>query len=259
MKIQSEHYQQLLKANQIWLLLDYDGTLADFAPTPDDILPDDDLISLIGSLAELPRTQVGVLSGRRLAHIEKLLPLESIWRAGSYGLELRLPGGERLERLPFDQVRPPLAALKPHWSTLIAQRDGFYLEDKGWSLAIHARFAEKDLAEEIIAEARELATGQLDDNLFTLLGGHKFLEAAPQAADKGQSIRWLLERFGQPGALPIYLGDDDKDERAFPVVQELGGFTGCVCSQERQTVADFRLASPQHTRAWLRTLQAELR
>jgi hypothetical protein len=37
--------------------------------------------------------------------------------------------------------------VKPRWERLIADRDGFFLEDKGWALAIHARFAADGEAE----------------------------------------------------------------------------------------------------------------
>ena len=254
MLIQPQLQARLRQAGQIWLLLDYDGTLAEFAPTPDDIFPDDELIELIRASARLPRTRVGVISGRRLAHIEKLLPIDDIWSAGSYGLEMRLPGGENLHRIPYAHVRPELERLKPVWAALVDPGQGFYLEDKGWSLAIHARFVDDRLAEETLRQARHLAEAQLDPQLFALLGGHKFLEAAPHAADKGQSITYLLERFGSANTFPIYLGDDDKDERAYPVVQAYGGIAGCICGPERPTAADFRLASPLATRAWLRAL-----
>jgi trehalose 6-phosphate phosphatase len=59
--------QKIDRAEQLWLFLDYDGTLADFAPTPEDILPDKALISLIERLVSQPDIRVTVISGRRLA------------------------------------------------------------------------------------------------------------------------------------------------------------------------------------------------
>jgi len=50
------------------------------------------------------------------------------------------------------------------------------------------------------------------------LGGHKFLEIGPTLAHKGRTVDYLLDRYPWPGALPIYLGDDDKDEKAFGVI-----------------------------------------
>ena len=66
------------QAGHLWLFLDYDGTLADFAATPDEIIPDEELIALIDQLAKQPDIRVTILSGRRLAHIQSLLPVSGI-------------------------------------------------------------------------------------------------------------------------------------------------------------------------------------
>jgi trehalose 6-phosphate phosphatase len=242
------------KTKRIWLLLDYDGTLAEFAATPDEIIPDAALITLIEEIANHPKLDVAIISGRRLAHIEKLLPIGDIWLAGSYGLEMRMPSGEYLQRADFEQLRPQLEQLKPAWAELIAGKEGFYLEDKGWSLALHARFAPEAMAKQILEKARQLANQKVMGEAFNILGGHKFLEIAPHEADKGQSVAFLLDKYATPNTLPIYLGDDDKDERAFPVVQAWGGLAGCVSSPPRKTIADFNLSSPQEARSWLQSL-----
>jgi trehalose-phosphatase len=246
--------EKIRKQQHSWLLLDYDGTLADFSPTPDDVLPDDALITLIEKLADSPRFEIAIMSGRRLSHIEKLLPIKGIWLAGSYGLEMRLPSGEYLYRADFDALRPKLEKLKPIWTKLMDGKKGFYLEDKRWSLAIHARYAEDRTASNILEEARLAAQRIMTDGNFNLLGGYKFLEIAPKNADKGLSVSFLLERYLGSNTLPIYIGDDDKDERAFPVVQEFGGIAGCVCSPPRKTCANFTFDSPNETRKWLQIL-----
>ena len=33
--------ERIAHAERLWLFLDYDGTLAEFAPTPDHVFPDD--------------------------------------------------------------------------------------------------------------------------------------------------------------------------------------------------------------------------
>ncbi|MBN1304952.1 MAG: trehalose-phosphatase [Anaerolineales bacterium] len=247
------------QAREVWLLLDYDGTLADFAPTPDTILPDPGLVALIKNFTTLPAVQLGIISGRRLAHIETLVPLDGIWRAGSYGLEMTSPKGEHIEQIEFSAVRPSLEQLKPRWERLLAGQEGFYLEDKGWSLALHARFVEDRLAESILNQAASLASETLSTGKpFKLLGGYKFLEIAPAGADKGQTVQYLLNNYALPPYFTIYLGDDDKDEKAFPVVHTHGGLTGLVSKQDRQTAADFRLETPAQTRQWLKDLYSFL-
>ena len=52
----------LLKQKRVDLYLDYDGTLAPFAPTPDDVLPDDDVIGLLSQLADSPNLRVSIVA-----------------------------------------------------------------------------------------------------------------------------------------------------------------------------------------------------
>jgi trehalose 6-phosphate phosphatase len=249
--------RRLAQAERLWLFLDYDGTLAEFAPTPEHILPDPELTDLLARLAKQPRLRVSVVSGRRLRHIQQLVPLPGILLAGTYGVELQMPGGERIDRLDFDDLRPTLDAVKPHWEALIAGRQGFFLEDKGWTLALHARFAEACEAERVLAEASRLAVKAIEHSppeLFRLLGGHKFLEIGPRLANKGQTVEYLLKQYPWPGGLPIFMGDDDKDEEAFRTVKAHEGIAVLVAARPRESEADLRLDSPQAARRWLAEL-----
>ena len=251
----SEHLSQ---AERLWLFLDYDGTLADFAPTPEHVNPDPEIIDLLTRLARHPRIRMAVISGRRLSHVETLAPVPGILLAGTYGIELQTPEGERIDRVEYEAIRPALDGLKPRWLRLIAGREGFFLEDKGWALALHARFANDVETETVLTAARRMATQVTPSELFRVLSGHKFLEVCPRLAHKGQTVGYLLDRYAWPGALPLYLGDDDKDEEAFSVIKARGGIAILVAAGRRKTDADYRLASPQAVRHWLETLLTRL-
>ena len=57
---------RLAGVKRLWLFLDYDGTLAEFAPTPEHILPDPALIKLLSEC--LPGKCEGALCVNALAH-----------------------------------------------------------------------------------------------------------------------------------------------------------------------------------------------
>lgn len=256
-QLPEELAQRLAAAEKLWLFLDYDGTLADFAPTPEHVHPDPALVALISQLARHPRFRVGVVSGRRLSHVKSLVPVPGVLLAGTYGVELQTAEGERIARLDYEGVRPVLDALKPRWTGLIDTRQDFFLEDKGWALALHARFAARDDAEQVLGNARHLALAAMEDAdpaTFRLLGGHRFLEIGPRLAHKGLTVTYILARYPWPGALPLYLGDDDKDEEAFGVIKARGGIAVVVAAEPRLTEADLRLESPQAARYWLESL-----
>ena len=237
------------------LFLDYDGTLADFSDHPDQVEPLPEVIGLLTALRDNSDIQIAVLSGRRLAHLKRLLPVDGILLAGTYGLEIQKEDGSQHFRLDYGQVRPALEALKPAWLGLIDDHEEIILEDKGWSLALHARFVNDDLAAEVLKMAQTAAVEQLDAQEFLVVPGHKFLEAGPRLANKRDGVSYLLEIDPPKEESLLYLGDDDKDEAAFRVIQSRGGAAIRVCSNViNQPIEDWRLADPQSARAWLKGL-----
>lgn len=249
--------QWALDSACLWLFLDYDGSLVDFAPTPEIIEPHPGVIHLLGELARKPRLKIAILSGRRLDHVRQLLPVRGIFLAGTYGIELMTPAGETIRRVNYEEIRPTLEEIKPQWAQLIQERSGFFLEDKGWALALHARFADDEESEGVLAQAR-LITNQLSTmNLFRILGGHKFLEIAPQLASKRETVAYLLHHYPFADANLLYVGDDDKDEEAFPVIHAHEGVAVKVfqpSQASRPTTADFYFESPADTIHWLQEL-----
>lgn len=165
-----------------------------------------------------------------------------------------MPEGNQKDRLSYETIRPALDKIKPGWKDMIEGRKGFYLEDKRWALALHARFAADREAEIVLNNARQLANVLMPSDSFRLLGGHKFLEVGPKLANKGKTVEYLLETLPLPGALLIFLGDDDKDEEAFEVIKAHNGLALLVSSKPRPTVADARFDSPAKARYWLSTL-----
>ncbi|HSR29324.1 MAG TPA: trehalose-phosphatase, partial [Anaerolineae bacterium] len=79
--------ERLAQAERLWLFLDYDGTLANFASTPEHVNPDPELVDLLARLVNQPRFRLAVVSGRRLGHVQKLVPVPGILLAGTYGIE----------------------------------------------------------------------------------------------------------------------------------------------------------------------------
>jgi trehalose 6-phosphate phosphatase len=244
-------------SKHLWLFLDYDGTLADFAPTPFDVEPDVRVIRLLEQLVLKPSIRVTVLSGRMLEQIRQLLPIPGLYLAGSYGIELLTPQGNVIHRADFALIRPILEMIKPKWERLIKGRKGFFLEDKGWTLAIHARFASEREAERVIARARKLSASEAIMENFRILGGHRFLELAPLLASKKEAVQYLLEHDPYHEADLLYIGDDDKDEEAFPVIHARQGITLKVLQPSqvsRPTEADFCFNAPADVLQWLQEL-----
>ena len=251
----AEITSNLAKKRELRLFLDYDGTLADFASRPDQIEPNPEVVRLLEALIAAKHIHPAFVSGRMLAHLQALIPLRGILLAGTYGLEMRLPGGEIFNQLDYTRIRPSLDKLKPKWQALISNHENFFLEDKGWTLALHARFTDEQSAAQILSSAQEEAGKSLNPAVFQIKPGHKFLEVSPIQANKGQCVAYLQKNFPIQNATVIYMGDDDKDEEAFEVVQAQGGFAIRVCSNIiNRRIEDAQLEDPRSARNWLWSL-----
>lgn len=233
------------------LFLDYDGTLVPIARTPEEARPDAALLELLARLASTSQIQLMILSGRSLASLQAMLPMPGIMLAGTYGIEIQTPDSQVVTRLERKQIRPKIAKIKSAWRKLIAKRSGFWLEDKGLSIALHARFANSQERAVIVLSAQVIARMINRFSNFRILADVDFLEVAPALAHKGKTVEWLLSQNPLNKELLVYFGDDDKDEEAFEVVQRLGGYTVLVGNPRRSIKANEHLPSPDTVHQWL--------
>jgi trehalose-phosphatase len=245
--------QGLVAGRRVWLFLDYDGTLVPIAPE-EEARPDPALLQIFSGLGELPALSVTVLSGRPLSFLQTMLPIPGLILAGTYGVEIQIPGKALVARADRAAIRPIVDKVKSAWVQLTAGRDGFMIEDKGLAVALHAQFAQPADADSVMPAAQATAAQIIYPERLRMLGGDRFLEVAPAAAHKGQAVEWLLRQYAFPDALLMYFGDDDKDEEAFAVVRRRGGISILVGQGQRTTQAAYRLDSPDAMRGWLRLL-----
>lgn len=241
-------------AQSLWLFLDYDGTLVKFSRTPENLDPNKELIELIKRLADKAHLRVAIISGRRLQDLQTLLPGGGIYLAATYGVEIITPEGKRIQREDYSRIRPYLQRLKPHWQEIIGERKGFYLEDKGWSLAVHARYASEQDARQVISTIQHTLDQDLITDEFRLIKNNRFLEVTTARAHKGKAVSFLLDSFPMPEARLVYIGDDDHDSEAFETIHSLGGIAIAVAQYfgyVRSRGGDYVMRSPKAVRRWL--------
>jgi trehalose 6-phosphate phosphatase len=254
---EKELNQWVSEAERLWLFLDYDGTLVEFSRTPDVIQPNPQVVAVLKRLAQLSRLRLAIISGRRLTDLQALLPVQGIFMAGTYGVELLTPHGERIQREDYTRIRPYLEQLKPHWQEIIAGRKGYYLEDKGWALALHARFAPEKEATRLISTIQQSLDQDMITGAFRLVKQKKFLEVSTARANKGITVSFLLNSFPLANARLLYIGDDANDAEAFKTIHASGGVAISVAQYFgyiRSTGGDYVMKSPKAVRKWLENL-----
>ena len=229
------------------LFLDLDGTLLEFAPTPDAVRVAPNLPMLLLELDSVLNGALAIVSGRPLAAIDSLLGLPQLAVAGQHGGEMRLAGGQVHRAAVDPHALDSARALVMRHPALA---NGVRVEDKGVALAFHYR--EVPSAEPL---ARELAADALESTGpgFELLRGNFVIELKSARVDKGRALGALMEQAPFRGRTPWMLGDDYTDEPAFAVAQSLGG-TGVIVGPARATVAHAMLPDVPSVHAWLQRL-----
>ncbi|MBI5032118.1 MAG: trehalose-phosphatase [Chloroflexi bacterium] len=235
----------------LWLFLDYDGTLVPIARTPDEAQPDAALLYLLARIARTESIDLTIISGRPLASLRTMLRMPGITLAGTYGIEVRKRNATIVRRVDPTRIRPKILKIKSAWRKLIAKRSGFLLEDKGLSIALHARFAKPSERAVVIPSAEVIARMAVRPTNFRVLADVDFLEVAPTLAHKGKAVEWLLGQRKLQSEMLVYFGDDDKDEEAFEVVRQIGGIPVRVGKFLSTSKAKEQLASSKDVRVWL--------
>ena len=79
------------------LFLDFDGSLVDFALTPDRIVVRPETIALLENVSRRLHGALAIISGRKIADIDRHLARLRLPVSGVHGLEFRPAGGETAE------------------------------------------------------------------------------------------------------------------------------------------------------------------
>ena len=206
----------LLRARRLGLIVDFDGTISEIAPTPEQarVLPEAAraLRGLAGRLAF-----AAVMSGRAASDVAALVAVDGLAYVGNHGAELLRDGQVELDpeghaardavMVVFDELRSSV------------DLPGMVWQDKGLSATAHFRLAaDPDRAARELDEA--LRRAEPASRGVDAFWGKMALELrAANGPNKGSATRSLALRFDLDGLL--FVGDDTTDVDAMLTVREL--------------------------------------
>jgi trehalose 6-phosphate synthase/phosphatase len=204
-------------APRLGLLLDYDGTLVPFEPTPDLAAPDRALLALLRRLCDRRRTEVHVVSGRRRETLDRWFRGLPVGLHAEHGYWSRLPGGawQAADVGPTPWREPVLGILRD----FTERTPGSLVEEKTAGYAWHYRAADPEFGS---AQARELVLHLatfLVNVPVEVLQGDMVVEVRPHGVNKGRAVQQVLAHAA-PGTLLLAVGDDRTDEDTFAALPE---------------------------------------
>jgi trehalose 6-phosphate phosphatase len=205
-----------LDAKSIALLLDVDGTLIDFGPSPQEVHVSDGLRDSLAHLLQATSGALALVSGRPISDLDALFAPLKLPTIGGHGAEMRVQGTDIVNAatpLPHD--------LRRHLADAATPGSGVVVEDKGYSLALHYRKGpqHEDRLREHIAAGRAAFPTEATE----VLPGKAMFEVKRPHVSKGDGVRALMTYPPFAGRVPVFIGDDVTDESVFAVLPELGG------------------------------------
>jgi trehalose 6-phosphate phosphatase len=232
------------------LLLDYDGTLADFRINRYEARPWAGVRELLGVIQRDNRTRLTIITGRPAGEINPMLTLPEpveVW--GLHGAE-RLFADGRHEM----QEAPPEASDKLDELREQLRRDAFggLVEDKPNAVVMHWRGHTPRQAKHIEQKTRALFEPAAQVSGLSLLDFEAGVELRV-GRDKGGAVDAIVEQ-AESDTPVVYVGDDLTDESAFCAVNRLRNPHLSVLMRRswRDTAAEVWLQPPDGLRWFLR-------
>ena len=232
------------------ILLDYDGTLVSFASTPEEAIPDDNLLNLLQALSKQKRNEIVIISGRDKNTLQKWFGDLDISLVAEHGAWIRAKNRSwhTIESLNVEWKKD----IRPIFKLFVDRTPGSLLEEKEFSLVWHFRKTDYNLA--------KVRCGELVDTLeyFTnklnlqVLEGNKVIEIRSFGIDKGRAaLQWLSKSSWD---FILALGDDLTDEEMFKILPENAYSINVGLSS---STAKFNIKSPNDVKHLLTKLLKE--
>jgi trehalose 6-phosphate synthase/phosphatase len=221
-----QHYHN---ARSRLFLLDYDGTLVPFAPTPEAAQPTPELLELLAALSADSANTVSIISGRDQHSLADWLGHLPLGLSAEHGLYHRHPGGDWVATRPISHDwKPPVRRLME-----AAKLPGAHIEEKTMSLVWHYRQADPEAGHRAAAALiKELSTAAPN---LKIMPGHQIVEVTASGTHKGDAARYWLEAGEYDFVLAA--GDDTTDHDLFAAlpdtahrvwVEDPASFTGLL-------------------------------
>ncbi|KAH7435446.1 hypothetical protein KP509_06G065500 [Ceratopteris richardii] len=264
---------EVADAKQIFVFLDYDGTLSPIVEDPERAFMSDEMRNVVKEVATFFVT--AIITGRRREKVYEFVQLPELYYAGSHGMDIMGPlpqtsngvktyGTKTLDgtgnEVVLFQPANDITCIMDEVYRLLEEKarkiSGARIEHNKFCVSVHFRCVKEEnwlhLAEEVNSVIKSYP------NLYATQG-RKVLEIRPSILwNKGRALEFLIRTLGfanRNGVFPIYIGDDQTDEDAFKVVaRRRHGLSILVSDSVKETHASHSLQDPNEVLKFLQHL-----
>jgi len=236
------------QAKNLFLFLDYDGTLTQIVSRPELALCTSEVKRHLEELRDLPGVHMAIISGRSLEDLREKVGVSGITYVGNHGLEIENPIRQHKKTLSSTRMRE-LKKIIQNLQNSLGEIPGILFEEKGPVFSVHYRNVPQHFFAQI-PRVLEKELRQWKDH-WKMASGKMVLEIRPNVDfNKGEAVKEILRTVPALRLLPIYLGDDKTDEDAFRVLKGQG-ISVFIGPGSFPTEADFFLQNPDEVREFL--------
>lgn len=250
---------ELLRAHKkIILLTDFDGTLTPIREHPDLAVLSEETRNVLLKFSRNRTFFLGIITGRSLRQIKKLVNIPGVLYAANHGIELEGPG-IRFSSSEAKKARCNLWHMYMRLFKSLRHIEGVYLEDKGYTISLHYRLVKKASDMEFITKTLDsIIKPYLERKMLFLSTGKMVYEIRPPVKwNKATTIQWLLTNYFplefSGDALLVYLGDDKADIEVFTALDGKR-LTIYVGTPSDTSTADYYTNSPDEIKTFLELL-----
>ena len=245
-----ETVRPLLSGGPAALFLDYDGTLAELVPKPDDAAPAGATARLLSLLQQQTQLEVFIIGGRSRQEMARWFGGRGFHLIAEHGYCCRENDSREWEVLAPDTDLSWKAQIMDFLELFAGTTPGSFLEEKTASVVWHYGSADPEYGS---WKAHQLVS-QLQEMLSNLpVGIHhakKVVEIVSLDVNKGIAVSHFMNKHQYAAALCA--GDDETDEAMFRLEDDR--MISLKVGAEAQTAADFYIPTPARFRSFLQRM-----
>jgi trehalose-phosphatase len=204
-----------------FLFLDFDGTLVPIQNDPTKCVLSPKIKGQLEAIALSGKACMAILTGRTVSDVRDRVNIQDVYYGGNHGIEI---SGPRVNYTHPDALsgKHIIDKVCRKIEQEIGNIEGAFIEKKKFGFTLHYRMANKEDKALIKRTFYKIISESPDPQAFSVLRGKKVLELVPRIQwDKGKAALFLLQSQ-KNNYLPLYVGDDITDEKAFEVLRERG-------------------------------------